>query len=98
MPKLKVSKAESGANEVTLSWKASKNSVSYYVYQNGNIVDSTTTLTASIETEAGTENCYTIAGVDKYGSVGQNQMQNVIKVNLALLIQLMLLMIEEIII
>ena len=69
--KVKGLKAESGANEVTLSWKASKNSVSYYVYQNGTIVDSTTTLTASIETEAGTENCYTIAGVDKYGSVGQ---------------------------
>ena len=69
--KVKGLKAESGANEVTLSWKASKNSVSYYVYQNGTIVDSTTTLTSSIETEAGTENCYTIAGVDKYGSVGQ---------------------------
>ena len=69
--KVKGLKAESGANEVTLTWKASKNSVSYYVYQNGTIVDSTTTLTASIETEAGTENCYTIAGVDKYGSVGQ---------------------------
>ena len=62
--KVKGLKAESGANEVTLSWKASKNSVSYYVYQNGTIVDSTTTLTASIETEAGTENCYTIAGID----------------------------------
>ena len=75
-----------------------KNSVSYYVYQNGTIVDSTTTLTASIETEAGTENCYTIAGVDKYGSVGQKSDAECDKSQFSPPIQLMLLMIEEIII
>ena len=34
------------------------------------MIDSTSGLTADINTEAGTENCFTVAGVDKYGSVG----------------------------
>ena len=63
-------KAESGANQVSLTWKAAKNSIKYYVYQNGTLIDSTSGLTADINTEAGTENCFTVAGVDKYGSVG----------------------------
>ena len=68
--KVKGLKAESGANQVALSWKTANNSISYYVYQNGTLIDSTTSLTASITTEAGAENCFTVAGVDKYGSVG----------------------------
>ena len=63
-------KAESGANQVTLNWKSAKNSIKYYIYQNGSLVDSTTGLTGSIVTEAGTENCFSVAGVDKYGSIG----------------------------
>ena len=63
-------KAESGANQVTLNWKASDNSIKYYVYQNSALVDSSTGLSAVINTEAGTENCFSVSGVDKYGSVG----------------------------
>ena len=55
-------KAESGANQVTLNWKTAENSVTYYVYQNGTLVDSTTSLTIDIITEAGTENCFSVAG------------------------------------
>ncbi|MFL3014450.1 MAG: SpaA isopeptide-forming pilin-related protein, partial [Candidatus Neomarinimicrobiota bacterium] len=68
--KVKGLKAESGANEVALSWKTAKNSISYYVYKNGALIDSTTSLTVNISTEAGAENCFTVAGVDKYGSIG----------------------------
>ena len=68
--KTKGLKAESGANEVALIWKTAQNSIKYYIYQNGTLVDSTTGLSKSITTEAGTENCFTIAGVDKYGSIG----------------------------
>ncbi len=68
--KVKGLKAESGENQVILNWKSAKNSIQYYVYQNGALVDSTTNLTFNVQTEAGTENCFTVAGVDKYGSVG----------------------------
>ncbi len=70
IPKTKGLKAESGANQVTLNWKTTKNSIKYYIYQNGALVDSTTGLTGSISTEAGTENCFSVAGVDKYSSIG----------------------------
>ena len=68
--KTKGLRAESGENQVTLNWRESDNSVKYYVYQNGVLVDSTTSLTISITTEAGTENCFSIAGVDQYQSIG----------------------------
>ena len=63
-------KAESGENQVMLNWKVAKNSVKYYVYQNSILVDSTNGLSAKVKTEAGTENCFSVAGVDQYGSVG----------------------------
>ena len=63
-------KAESGENQVVLSWKLAKNSKKYYVYQNGTLVDSTENLKISLVTEAGTENCFSVAGVDQYGSLG----------------------------
>jgi len=63
-------KAKSGENQVMLNFKAANNSVKYYIYQNGALVDSTTGLNANVNTEAGTENCFTVAGVDQYGSVG----------------------------
>ncbi len=63
-------KAESGANKVTLNWKAAENSIKYYIYQNGALVDSSTSLSGTVQTEAGTENCFTVSGVDKYGSIG----------------------------
>ena len=64
-------KAESSKSLMSLEWKIAKNSIKlYYVYQNGTLIDSTSGLTADINTEAGTENCFTVAGVDKYGSVG----------------------------
>ena len=53
-----------------LNFKPANNSVKYYIYQNGALVDSTTGLSANVKTEAGTENCFTVAGVDQYGSVG----------------------------
>ena len=68
--KVKGLKAESGANQVALSWKIAKNSISYKIYQNGTLIDSTTSLNTNVTTEAGTENCFTVAGVDKYGSLG----------------------------
>ncbi|MFL2983422.1 MAG: caspase family protein [Candidatus Neomarinimicrobiota bacterium] len=70
IPKVKGLKAESGENQVVLNWKSTENSIQYYIYQNGALVDSTTNLTSNVQTEAGTENCFTVAGVDKYGSVG----------------------------
>ena len=63
-------KAESGENQVVLNWKVAKNSVKYYVYQNSVLVDSTNGLSANVKTEAGTENCFSVAGVDQYGSIG----------------------------
>ena len=69
--KLKGLKADSGENQVLLNWKAADNAIKYYIYQNGSLVDSSTTLSAKVKTEAGTENCFSIAGVDQYGSVGQ---------------------------
>ena len=63
--KVKGLKAESGANQVALSWKTAKNSISYKIYQNGTLVDSTTSLNTKETTEAGTENCFKVAGVDK---------------------------------
>ncbi len=63
-------KAESGENQVTLTWKIEENAIKYYVYQNSVLVDSTTGITANVSTEAGTENCFTVAGVDQYGSIG----------------------------
>ena len=35
--KVKGLKAESGANQVALSWKIAKNSISYKIYQNGTL-------------------------------------------------------------
>ena len=55
---------------MTLNWKTAKNSIKYYIYQNGTLVDSTSGLSAKINTEAGSENCFTVAGVDKYGTIG----------------------------
>ena len=69
--KLKGLKADSGENQVLLNWKAADNAIKYYIYQNGSLVDSSTTLSAKIKTDAGTENCFSISGVDQYGSVGQ---------------------------
>ena len=63
-------KAEGGENQVILTWKASDNSVKYYIYQNGVLVDSTNNLTGSVTTEAGSENCFSVSGVDQYGSIG----------------------------
>ena len=63
-------KAKSGENQVMLNFKTANNSVKYYIYQNGALVDSTTSLSANVKTDAGTENCFTVAGVDQYGSVG----------------------------
>ena len=48
-------KAKSGENQVMLNFKAANNSVKYYIYQNGALVDSTTGLNANVKTEAGTE-------------------------------------------
>ena len=59
-------KAEGGENEVVLTWKEAENSIKYYVYQNGVLVDSTNSLTSSINTEAGSENCFSISGVTLY--------------------------------
>ncbi|MBI89260.1 MAG: hypothetical protein CMG60_04160 [Candidatus Marinimicrobia bacterium] len=70
IPKTKGLKAESGENEVILTWKETDNSISYYIYQNGTLVDSTTNLSITLKTEAGAENCFSVAGVDKYGSNG----------------------------
>ena len=50
--------------------KETDNSISYYIYQNGTLVDSTTNLSITLKTEAGAENCFSVAGVDKYGSNG----------------------------
>ena len=63
-------KADSGENQVLLNWKAADNAIKYYIFQNGSLVDSSTTLSAKITTEAGTENCFSISGVDQYGSIG----------------------------
>ena len=68
--KLKGLKADSGENQVLLNWKAADNAIKYYIYQNGSLVDSSTTLSAKIKTEAGTENCFSVSGVDQYGSIG----------------------------
>ena len=68
--KVKGLKAESGENQVFLEWKAADNAVKYYVYQNGGLVDSSTVLNSTVKTEAGTENCFSVSGVDKYGSIG----------------------------
>ena len=63
-------KAEGGENQVVLTWKEAENSIKYFVYQNGVLVDSTNSLTSSVTTEAGSENCFSISGVDQYGSIG----------------------------
>ena len=63
-------KAESGENQVLLNWKVANNSVKYYIYQNSVLIDSATSLSTSVKTEAGTENCFSVAGVDQYGSIG----------------------------
>ena len=63
-------KAEGGENQVVLTWKEADNSIKYFVYQNGVLVDSTNSLTSSVTTEAGSENCFSISGVDQYGSIG----------------------------
>ena len=63
-------KAESGENQVVLNWRETEHSVIYYVYQNGALIDSTTSLTISVTTEAGTENCFSISGVDQYKTIG----------------------------
>ena len=39
--KIKGLKAESGENQVILNWKSAKNSIQYYVYQNGALEVST---------------------------------------------------------
>ena len=68
--KTKGLKAESGENQVFLTWKATENALQYYIYQNSALVDSSTTLEATVKTEAGTENCFSVSGVDQYGSIG----------------------------
>ena len=62
--------AESGTGEMTLTWKSDGPVIQYYIYQNGTLVDSTTELTISITTAAGDENCFSVSGIDQYGTQG----------------------------
>jgi len=62
--------AEAGENLVNLSWETVDHAVKYLVYLNGALIDSTENAFISIPTEPGTDNCFSVAGVDQYGSEG----------------------------
>lgn len=62
--------AEAGENIVNLTWKSVEHAVQYRVYLNGALTDSTHELSISIPTEPGTDNCFSVSGIDQYGSEG----------------------------
>ena len=42
----------------------------YKIYQNGTLIDSVKTIKYTAKTDPGTENCFTVSPVDKYGTEG----------------------------
>lgn len=72
-PELKALKkinAEPGENSVILSWEEQSLAKSYFIYQNGEKIDSTESITYTAKTEAGSENCFNVTVKDKYGTEG----------------------------
>ena len=68
--KIKKITAEAGESIVDLEWSKNELAVIYRVYQNGTLIDSTKKITYTAKTEPGTDNCFTVTAVDKYGTEG----------------------------
>ena len=72
-PELKALKkinAEPGENSVLLSWEKHSLAHSYFIYQNGEKIDSTQSTTYTAKTEAGSENCFNVTPKDQFGTEG----------------------------
>lgn len=67
---LKKIKAKPGENSVILSWDTHSLAVKYYIYQNGEKIDSTQSTSYTAKTEAGSENCFNVTPGDQFGSEG----------------------------
>ena len=68
--KVKKIKAEAGESIVNLEWTKHELAVKYRIYQNGTLIDSSKTIKYTAKTDPGSENCFTVAAVDKHGSEG----------------------------
>ena len=68
--KIKKIKAEAGESIVDLEWSKHELAVLYKIYQNGTLIDSVKSIKYTAKTDPGTENCFTVSPVDKYGTEG----------------------------
>ena len=68
--KIKKIKAEAGESIVDLDWSKHELAVKYRIYQNGTLIDSSKSNKYTAKTEPGSENCFTVTAVDKYGTEG----------------------------
>ena len=68
--KIKKIKAEAGESIVDLNWSKHELAELYKIYQNGSLVDSTSSLKYTAKTEPGSENCFTVTAINKYGTEG----------------------------
>ena len=68
--KIKKISAEAGESTVNLEWTKHELAVIYKIYQNGALIDSTKSTKYSATTDPGSENCFTVSAIDKYGSEG----------------------------
>ena len=68
--KIKKIKAEAGESIVDLDWSQHDLAVKYRIYQNGTLIDSSKSNKYTAKTDPGSENCFTVTAVDKYGTEG----------------------------
>jgi len=62
--------AESGPGQMMLTWEEVSGAVKYLIYLNGALTDSSETLSATIPTEPGADNCFTVSAKDMHGTEG----------------------------
>jgi len=70
LKKIKGVEAEAGDSQVKLTWKAHPLAINYKIYLNGVATDTVDRVSFVQKTDPGTESCYTISPIDKYGIEG----------------------------
>ncbi|MBH09201.1 MAG: hypothetical protein CMG74_02415 [Candidatus Marinimicrobia bacterium] len=68
--KIKGLKAEAGDSQISLTWKAHPLALEYKVYLNGSLADTVNNTGYTQKADPGTESCFTVSPIDKYGIEG----------------------------